>query len=617
MDLDGADRSSGPRNVSHRVAPTLLADGRVLDHRVAPPRREQRGRPHDHAAGPDRRARGVRPRGQGRHQQLPARQRSRAGQAGRHRHRARPHLSRPGKLVRIDLGGGRRSISSREARSQRQDLTPDVPLGREPSFKGVGRYYDVDAVGRSGKTGQFLVSAGPTARSRRRCSAWPRRRPTSASTSTTRRPDALPGGQRGRQLGGDVADRGRAARRAAAARRRVPGAGHAGDAARGASTSTTRPCSRASRPGTVKKVRVTEGFSSEEGFPNSFGLTEFDGQARLGEVDVDADGSFKALDPGQHAGAPAAHRQVRLAVDAAGRQRDEPVWIQGRAGEARVCGGCHEDRTKAHAARPGLARRCRRRGAAALDYAGKSARSASRRTSRPTRSWACRGTRRCSRSSMPSASTATTARAGAANPSYTITDMTDMTTFSFTFDLTQSRLGQHRRDDVHATPPRTCRCSARRCCSARSRSWSPATPKSTSRRARRATRSSSRCSTRRARYPAIDVDDRAFGTTSRAIRRASRTTARTATEVPAHATTSTTCSSLMADKGGQFFSRENARGRQLTMRTLLRRPCSASLMMLSGGVALGRPRGLDTPALQERGASGSEDAIVAEMERAE
>ena len=50
-------------------------------------------------------------------------------------------------------------------------------------------------------------------------------------------------------------------------------------------------------PGQAVKVRITEGFSSEEGFPNMFGLTEFDGQARLGEVDVNPDGSFKALIP--------------------------------------------------------------------------------------------------------------------------------------------------------------------------------------------------------------------------------------------------------------------------------------------------------------------------------
>ena len=30
MNLDGSDRELGPRNVSHRVAPTLLSDGRIL-----------------------------------------------------------------------------------------------------------------------------------------------------------------------------------------------------------------------------------------------------------------------------------------------------------------------------------------------------------------------------------------------------------------------------------------------------------------------------------------------------------------------------------------------------------------------------------------------------------
>src|SRR5207302_5592771 len=87
-------------------------------------------------------------------------------------------------------------------------------------------------------------------------------------------------------------------------------------------------------PGTAKKVRITEGFSSEEGFPNMFGLTEFDGQSRLGEVDVNADGSFKALIP---ANVPVRLQLIdkyglAIATDGApgGGTASEPVWIQGR-----------------------------------------------------------------------------------------------------------------------------------------------------------------------------------------------------------------------------------------------------------------------------------------------
>ncbi|HEX9101744.1 MAG TPA: hypothetical protein VF997_06050, partial [Polyangia bacterium] len=193
-------------------------------------------------------------------------------------------------------------------------------------------------------------------------------------------------------------------------------------------------------PGSAKKVRITEGFSSEEGFPNMFGLTEFDGQARLGEIDVQPDGSFKAVVP--------ANTPVRLQLidkyglaiktDGApgGDNASEPVWIQGRPGEARVCGGCHEDRTKAIA----LAH-----GSSILQAAGSpDLMSGVARTSRAT----------------PAGTAFTYASAvgvpwdkaiqpifdahcvdchdgtpGTANPSYTVTDMTDMTTFMFTFNL--------------------------------------------------------------------------------------------------------------------------------------------------------------------------------------
>src|SRR5262249_27026702 len=108
--------------------------------------------------------------------------------------------------------------------------------------------------------------------------------------------------------------------------------------------------------GSVVKVRITEGFSSEEGFPGMFGLTEFDGQARLGEVPVNPDGSFQAQIP--------ASTPVRLQLSdkfgmalappgPGGTTAAEPVWIQGRSGEARVCGGCHESRTEPIALAPG------------------------------------------------------------------------------------------------------------------------------------------------------------------------------------------------------------------------------------------------------------------------
>ena len=91
-------------------------------------------------------------------------------------------------------------------------------------------------------------------------------------------------------------------------------------------------------PGSVKRVRITEGFSSEEGFPNMFGLSEFDGQSRLGEMDLNPDNSFKAVIP---ANVPVRIQLIDkygMAVPTTnspgGNNASEPVWIQGRAGEA-------------------------------------------------------------------------------------------------------------------------------------------------------------------------------------------------------------------------------------------------------------------------------------------
>jgi hypothetical protein len=91
-----------------------------------------------------------------------------------------------------------------------------------------------------------------------------------------------------------------------------------------------------------------EGFSSEEGFPEMFGTTEFEGHANLGVAVVQSDGSWAAKIP--------PNIPVHLqAVDVYGMSIfNEPVWFSGRAGEARVCGGCHESRTKTTNVQPGL-----------------------------------------------------------------------------------------------------------------------------------------------------------------------------------------------------------------------------------------------------------------------
>jgi hypothetical protein len=101
-------------------------------------------------------------------------------------------------------------------------------------------------------------------------------------------------------------------------------------------------------PGSIYGIRVIEGFSSEEGIPDDFGLTEHEGAAVLGVVPLQADNSWAALIP--------AHVPVRQqAVDVFGMSlQNEPVWISGNAGESRFCGGCHEDRAATTVIEPGI-----------------------------------------------------------------------------------------------------------------------------------------------------------------------------------------------------------------------------------------------------------------------
>ena len=89
------------------------------------------------------------------------------------------------------------------------------------------------------------------------------------------------------------------------------------------------------------RVRIIEGFSSE-GAPGTrmFGLTMAEGAAMLGEAKVEADGSWLAAIP--------PYVPVHLQpIDRYGLSiRNQTTWIQGMPGEDRVCGGCHESRTK-------------------------------------------------------------------------------------------------------------------------------------------------------------------------------------------------------------------------------------------------------------------------------
>ena len=159
-----------------------------------------------------------------------------------------------------------------------------------------------------------------------------------------------------------------------------------------------------------------------------FGTTEFDGQSLYGEVAVQADNSFAAAVPGN------VPFHIQLIDKFAMSLANESIWISGRAGEQRFCGGCHENRTKAATLAPGIQTNVLT-GAVNLDAAARAARSTAyaggRLVTKATAAAsdnacaACPGTWPSSRSSTPSAPAATTATpARRGNPSYTVTDMT-------------------------------------------------------------------------------------------------------------------------------------------------------------------------------------------------
>src|SRR5262249_14686513 len=88
--------------------------------------------------------------------------------------------------------------------------------------------------------------------------------------------------------------------------------------------------------GSVQKVRLIEGLSAEEG-PRPFGTTEFDGQSLYAEIPIQPDNSFAAQVPGN------VPFHIQLLDKFAMSIANEDIWISGRAGEQRTCGGCHEN----------------------------------------------------------------------------------------------------------------------------------------------------------------------------------------------------------------------------------------------------------------------------------
>ncbi|HVZ71047.1 MAG TPA: hypothetical protein VHJ20_01620 [Polyangia bacterium] len=345
MNLDGSNKQLGPRNVSHRVSPTLLPDGHVLytEWRHMGTVNDGHLRQMNTDLTGMREAFGGEDGGNGgTNSYLKARyvqtiQKTNADGTPLTDVQlvtvatSRDRTLQSGKLYLVDLNGT-------EEKSHFTDLTPLVPGDRTPS--DVGRYYDAEVVG-DPNAKQFIVSYAPgpvesefldMAKSQANFGLY-----LYDANTQTRFPiyDDL--------AFWDVAARPVKSRPEpiatesplSAGTSTVIGALNVYD-----SSVLTIPA------GSVKKVRLIEGFSGEEGF-DMFGTTEFDGQSLYGEQDINPDNSFTASVPGN------VPFHIQLIDKYAMSVANESIWISGRAGERRVCGGCHEDRSKTPAIQPG------------------------------------------------------------------------------------------------------------------------------------------------------------------------------------------------------------------------------------------------------------------------
>jgi hypothetical protein len=348
---DGSDLKLGARNLSHRVYPSLLGDGRVMftqwDH--LGPANEG----HLLIANPDMTTvrEGFGKEGTGvTNSYIKAVEVSpgRVVAIGTSRERT----IQAGAILDIRLGevyteGGELRADRRmsEANASYRLLTPQVPLGREPSPQSVGRYYSAYPLS-AGEDLDLLVSWSPG--------------PVESGSLEAAGLDA--------EFGVYLYDSSRGARRpiwneegywSVHPRPLVPRAAPPQIPASGSNAYSDRAVLLGSmnvydsslmdfEPDSIYAVRVLEGYSSEEGAPRDFGLTLHEGSARLGIAPVQDDGSWAALIP------PTIPVHLQ-AIDRYGMALlNEPVWISGNPGESRFCGGCHEDRASTTVINPGI-----------------------------------------------------------------------------------------------------------------------------------------------------------------------------------------------------------------------------------------------------------------------
>ncbi len=350
INIDGTGEVLGPRNLSHRTFPTLTSDGRIMftqwDH-LGPVNaghlmfmntdmtelREAFGKEGTGAANSTLKAREISP---GRFVAIAT---------------SRDRTIQSGALIDVRLGMTstkdgvlRADTAMSEQNASYVMLTPDVPTDREPSANTIGRYYDAFPLN-AGEHPDLLVSwADGPVESGVLGSAG-----LAANfgiylydTKTLQRHPILDDPEMW-----DIFARPLAPRDAPSITGSAIDGTLGGQALIGAmnvyeSSLTTF------QPGSIYGVRIMEGFSSEEGFPEMFGTTMFEGQANLGVARVAADGSWLAHVP--------ANVPIHLqAVDVFGMSREnEPVWFSARPGESRVCGGCHESRSATTVINPGI-----------------------------------------------------------------------------------------------------------------------------------------------------------------------------------------------------------------------------------------------------------------------
>jgi len=352
MNRDGTGQHLGPRNLSHRVQPSLVSDGRVIltqwDHQgdmnaghlmfMNPDMRQAReafGKEGTGVANSYLKAREISP---GRFVAIAT---------------ARDRTVQSGALIDVRLGevytdaDGNVSAdkSMSEAHASYRLLTPSVPLGREPSSNTIGRYYDAYALDAGDYPNLLVTWADGTVESGTLAAAGKDANfgiYLYDSKKMQRRPifDDL--------TKWDVFPRPLAPRQAPPEIQSV--GNHQFDQATTliGSMDVYRSSVATLPAGSVYGVRVIEGFSTEEGIPDDFGLTEHEGAADLGVAPVESDGSWAALIP---ANVPV-HMQP---IDVYGMAIvNEPVWISGAPGESRFCGGCHESRSDTTTIQPGI-----------------------------------------------------------------------------------------------------------------------------------------------------------------------------------------------------------------------------------------------------------------------